>query len=289
MEEIETLRLPAPAKLNLLLRVVGRREDGYHLLQTVFQFIDRCDWITLGRRTDGEIHLKTPLPGVPPEADLTVRAARALAAATGTRAGVDIGIEKNLPMGGGLGGGSSDAATVLVGLNRLWHTGLGVEALMELGLKLGADVPVFVNGRSAWAEGVGEQLTPLDLPEPWYVVVVPDCHVATRTVFSSPNLTRDNKPIIIADFIAGRQENHCLPVVMELYPEIGAAMDDLSRYSEPRLTGTGACVFAAFADERQARQAAVDLGSTRSVFVAKGENLSPLQRALGFDPGSRQS
>ncbi|BBL76588.1 4-(cytidine 5'-diphospho)-2-C-methyl-D-erythritol kinase [Methylomagnum ishizawai] len=289
MEEIETLRLPAPAKLNLLLRIVGRRGDGYHLLQTVFQFIDRCDWITLGRRTDGEIHLKTPLPGVPPEADLTVRAARALAAATGTRAGVDIGIEKNLPMGGGLGGGSSDAATVLVGLNRLWNTGLSVEALMDLGLKLGADVPVFVNGRSAWAEGVGERLTPLDLPEPWYVVVVPPCHVATGTVFSSPNLTRDNKPITIADFLAGRQENHCLPVVMELYPEIGAAMDDLSRYSEPRLTGTGACVFAAFADERQARQAATDLGSTRSAFVAKGENLSPLQRALGLDPGSRRS
>lgn len=289
MEEIETLRLPAPAKLNLLLRIVGRRGDGYHLLQTVFQFIDRCDWITLGRRTDGEIHLKTPLPGVLPEADLTVRAARALAAATGTRAGVDIGIEKNLPMGGGLGGGSSDAATVLVGLNRLWNTGLSVEALMDLGLKLGADVPVFVNGRSAWAEGVGERLTPLDLPEPWYVVVVPPCHVATGTVFSSPNLTRDNKPITIADFLAGRQENHCLPVVMELYPEIGAAMDDLSRYSEPRLTGTGACVFAAFADERQARQAATDLGSTRSAFVAKGENLSPLQRALGLDPGSRRS
>lgn len=287
MEDIDTLRLPAPAKLNLLLRIVGRREDGYHLLQTVFQFIDRCDWITLRKRVDGEIRLNTPLPGVPPESDLTVRAARALAVATGIRAGVDISIEKNLPMGGGLGGGSSDAATVLVGLNRLWNAGLGVDALMALGLKLGADVPVFVNGRSAWAEGVGEQLTPLDLIEPWYVVIVPACQVATRTIFSSPNLTRDNKPIRIADFLAGQQENHCLPVVMDLYPEIGVAMEALSHYAEARLTGTGACVFAAFSDERKAREAVSNLGPIWFAFVARGENLSPLHRLLEFHPSAR--
>ncbi len=280
MEEIDTLRLPAPAKLNLMLRIVGRRADGYHLLQTVFQFIDHCDWITLRKRSDGQIRLKTPLPGVPEEADLTVRAARALSEATGIRIGVEIEIEKNLPMGGGLGGGSSDAATTLLGLNRLWNTGLGVEDLMALGLRLGADVPVFVKGQCAWAEGVGEILVPLELPEPWYVVVVPGCQVATGMVFSSPKLTRDNKPITIADFLAGRQENHCLPVVMGLYPEIGAAMDGLSRFAPARLTGTGACVFAAFPDESAARLAAVGLGAVWSVFVARGENRSPLHRVL---------
>ena len=282
MEEQDILRLPAPAKLNLLLRIVGRREDGYHLLQTVFQFIDRCDWITLRSRKDGEIRLNTPLPGVPQEADLTVRAARALRQATGTRSGVEIEIEKNLPMGGGLGGGSSDAATTLLGLNRLWGTGLSIEALMAVGLGLGADVPVFVKGHGAWAEGVGEQLTPLDLPEPWYVVIVPNCQVATKLVFAAPDLTRDNSPIKIADFLAGRRENHCLPVVLRLYPEIAAALDALSRYSRARLTGTGACVFAEFSSEHEAREAAAALGEAWSVFVARGENRSPLHRVLGL-------
>jgi 4-diphosphocytidyl-2-C-methyl-D-erythritol kinase len=282
MEQTDILRLPAPAKLNLLLRVVGRREDGYHLLQTVFQFIDRCDWITLRRLPDGEIRLKTPLPGVPPESDLTVRAARALRQAGGIRDGVEIGIEKNLPMGGGLGGGSSDAATTLLGLNRLWGAGLGMEDLMALGLRLGADVPVFIKGHSAWAEGVGERLTPIDLPEPWYVVVVPACQVATGVVFSAPSLTRDNKPIKMADFLAGREENHCLPVVVGLYPEVGAAMEGLSRFAEARLTGTGACVFAAFPGEQEAREAAASLGSRWSAFVARGENRSSLHRALGM-------
>jgi 4-diphosphocytidyl-2-C-methyl-D-erythritol kinase len=282
VEQIDTLRLPAPAKLNLLLRIVGRRDDGYHLLQTVFQFIDLCDWVTLRYRDDGEIRLLTPLPGVPEEADLTVRAAKALKEATGVKAGVEISIEKHLPMGGGLGGGSSDAATTLLGLNRLWGAGLTTEALMMLGLRLGADVPVFVKGRSAWAEGVGEQLTPLDLPEPWYVVLVPNCQVATGRVFSAQGLTRDNSPIKITDFVAGRQENHCLPVVLSLYPEVGAAMSDLSRYAQARLTGTGACVFAEFSDELGAREAAEVLGASWQAFVAPGKNCSPLHRALGL-------
>lgn len=282
MEEIEVLRLPAPAKLNLTLRIVGRREDGYHLLQTVFQFIDRCDWITLRKRSDGAIRLATPLPGVPEETDLTIRAARALGEAAGIQGGVEIEIEKNLPMGGGLGGGSSDAATTLLGLNRLWGAGLTLEELMALGLRLGADVPVFIKGHSAWAEGVGEMLTPLDLPEPWYVVVVPGCHVATGAIFSSPDLTRDNKPIRMTDFLAGQQENHCLPVVMALYPEIRAAMDGLSRFAPARLTGTGACVFAAFGSEREAREAAANIGRTWPVFVARGVNRSPLYQVLGL-------
>lgn len=282
MTDNEILRLPAPAKLNLTLRIVGRREDGYHLLQTVFQFIDRCDWISLRPRPDGQIRLETPLPGVPEETDLTVRAAHALRGATGLKLGVTIGIEKNLPMGGGLGGGSSDAATTLLGLNRLWNAGLTTQDLMMLGLKLGADVPVFINGRSAWAEGVGEMLTPLELPEPWYVVVVPDCHVATAKVFGAPNLTRDNKPIKIADFLAGQHENHCLPVVGALYPEVKKALDNLSAFGLAKLTGTGACVFAEFADESSALSAANALNGSWSVFVAKGVNHSPLHKALGI-------
>ena len=203
------LRLPAPAKLNLMLRVVGRRTDGYHLLQTVFQFIDYCDWIELAARHDGRICLANPLPGVPAESDLTVRAASLLRATAGdVSLGADIKVEKNLPMGGGLGGGSSDAATTLLGLNSLWNLGLSLEALAEIGLRLGADVPVFVRGYAAWGEGVGEKLIPLpELPEPWYVVICPPCHVATGAIFSSDDLTRDSKPITIADFSAGPQDH----------------------------------------------------------------------------------
>lgn len=280
MEALKSLRLPAPAKLNLMLRIVGRRDDGYHLLQTVFQFLDHCDWIRLHPRGDGRIHRATPLPGVPEEMDLTVRAARALQEVSGIACGVTIEIEKNLPLGGGLGGGSSDAATTLHGLNRLWRAGLSIDELAEVGLRLGADVPVFVRGRSAWAEGIGEVLVPLELPEPWYVVVVPDCQVATGRVFAAPGLTRDNKPIKIADFLAGQQENHCLPVVAGWYPEVGSAMSALSRFSPAKLTGTGACVFAEFSLESEAREVAAILAGAWRTFVARGINRSPLLRAL---------
>ena len=271
-----SLRLPAPAKLNLMLRIVGRREDGYHLLQTVFQFIDRCDWITLHPQSSDEIRLLNPLPGVPEASDLTVRAAKALRDAAGLRSGVVIEIEKNLPMGGGLGGGSSDAATTLVGLNRLWNAGLTISELKEIGLKLGADVPVFVNGVAAWAEGVGEFLTPLDLPEPWYVVIVPNCHVATGQIFGAPELTRDNPPITIVEFFSGNRVNHCLPVVTSHYPEVQAAINDLARYGSARLTGTGACVFAEFETEVEARRVVSDLSGKWITFAARGLNHSPL-------------
>lgn len=178
---------PAPAKLNLMLRIVGRRADGYHLLQTVFQFIDWCDWLSFHPTVDEAVVLTSPLPGVPVDQDLTVRAARLLQKEAGVRQGVAIEIEKNLPMGGGLGGGSSDAATTLIALNRLWQAGLTGEDLLSLGVRLGADVPIFISGYSAWAEGVGERLTALELPEAWYVVIVPDCQVATGRVFSSPH------------------------------------------------------------------------------------------------------
>jgi 4-diphosphocytidyl-2-C-methyl-D-erythritol kinase len=277
------LRLPAPAKLNLMLRIVGRRPDGYHLLQTVFQFIDYCDWITLRSRQDGHIGLATPLPGVPEETDLTVRAAKLLRQTVGDdRLGVVIEVEKNLPMGGGLGGGSSDAATTLLGLNALWNLGLSLDTLAELGLQLGADVPVFVRGYAAWGEGVGEHLIPLpNLPEPWYVVVVPPCHVTTGAIFSSESLIRDNKVITISDFLEGQQENHCLPVVSELYPQIAEALSAISYYAgSAKLTGTGACVFGEFTDEASARAAAEKLSNDWKVIVARGMNQSPAHHAL---------
>jgi 4-diphosphocytidyl-2-C-methyl-D-erythritol kinase len=267
-----------------MLRVVGRRPDGYHLLQTVFQFIDYCDWIVLRERQDGRIGLASPLPGVPEDADLTVRAAKLLReAAGGENLGVDIEVEKNLPMGGGLGGGSSDAATMLLGLNALWDLGLSLDDLAALGLRLGADVPVFVRGYAAWGEGVGEHLIPLpDLPEPWYVVVVPPCHVATGAIFSSADLTRDNKSITIADFAAGQAENHCLPVVVAAHPVIGAALKAVAGYAgSAKLTGTGACVFGEFADEEKAREIARKLSAQWQVFVAKGMNQSPVHGLIG--------
>ena len=282
---VKSLRLPAPAKLNLMLRVVGRRPDGYHLLQTVFQFIDRCDWIKLSPSLDGRIALSKPLPGVPEEDDLTVRAAKLLRLAVGDESlGALITVEKILPMGGGLGGGSSDAATTLLGLNALWGLGLSIDDLAKLGLQLGADVPVFVRGHAAWGEGVGEELTPLpDLPEPWYLVLTPPCHVATGAIFSSEELTRDNKPITIANFVAGQQENHCLPVVVKLYPQIGEAIKAIGTYAKPpRLTGTGACVFGAFTNLSEAESAARHLCGAWLVFVAKGMNRSSAHVALGL-------
>ena len=259
-----------------MLRIVGRRTDGYHLLQTVFQFLDWGDTLHFRWRDDDRVVLATPLPGVPPERDLTVRAARALRQLTGVRRGVEIQLDKRLPMGGGLGGGSSDAATVLVALNALWELGLGEADLLRLGVELGADVPVFVKGVAAWAEGVGERLTPVTPPEPWYVIVVPPCEVATAAVFGAEDLTRNSPPARISNFLAGLCVNDCLPVVRRLYPQVDAALADLARYGQPRLTGTGACVYAAFAGREQAEEAAAALVRRWQVRVARGLNRSPL-------------
>ncbi len=274
----------APAKLNLMLRVVGRREDGYHDLQTVFQFIDRCDRLWFDVREDGRISRRNVVAGVAEQDDLTVRAALALQQVTGCRLGADIRCEKNLPLGGGLGGGSSDAATTLVALNQLWGTGLDADALSTIALPLGADVPVFVRGCAAWAEGVGEQLTPVELPQPWYLVLVPDCNVSTKAVFSHPQLTRNSNPITLTDFLQGNIVNDCLPVVRCDYPPVSAALDWLSAWGEGRLTGTGACVFAVFMDQSNARDACLRLPAQMSGFVAQGLNRSPL-----FDRLDRQS
>ncbi|MEH6874069.1 MAG: 4-(cytidine 5'-diphospho)-2-C-methyl-D-erythritol kinase [Candidatus Competibacter sp.] len=271
---------PAPAKLNLMLRIVGRRADGYHLLQTVFQFLDCCDWLWFEPRTDGAITRDGEIFDVPPEADLTVRAARLLQQTTGIGRGALIRIDKRLPMGGGLGGGSSDAATTLVALNHYWRTGLTLAELADLGLRLGADVPVFVRGRAAWAEGIGERLTPVDLDEPWFVVLTPSCHVATGAVFDAPELTRDSPLITITDFLMGAGGNDCAAVVYRRYPEVAAAAAWLARHGQGRLTGTGACVFAAFPDPDSAGRVLDQLPPGWTGFVARGRNRSPLHERL---------
>jgi 4-diphosphocytidyl-2-C-methyl-D-erythritol kinase len=271
---------PAPAKLNLLLHITGRREDGYHELQTLFQFLTFGDWLYFDLRTDGEVQLVGEPAGVPAAADLCVRAAILLQQETGSRAGATIYNDKRLPPGGGLGGGSSDAATTLTVLNRLWGLGLSREELAGLGLGLGADVPVFVHGQAAWAEGVGEILTPVTLPEPWFLVVNPRVSVSTAAVFSDSGLTRDTPRTKIPDLLAGAGRNDCEAVVRRRYPEVAAALDWLNAYAPARMTGTGSCVFAAFASEADASVVAGQVPDDWSSFVARGVNQSPLRAAL---------
>lgn len=271
---------PAPAKLNLFLHITGRRADGFHLLQTVFQFLDYGDALHFTLRDTGMVRRISDLPGVDAEADLVVRAARLLQMETGCRQGADIGVDKHLPLGGGLGGGSSDAATTLVALNALWRLGLTTEQLAELGLSLGADVPVFVHGRAAWAEGVGEKLQAVDLPEPWYLVLVPSVSVATGAVFGASELTRDCQPITIRDFLAGMGGNVCESVVRARFPAVAEALDWLGQFAPARMTGTGCCVFAAFAAESEARMVAAQLPAAWRGFVAPGRNRSPLLERL---------
>ncbi|MHB1619989.1 MAG: 4-(cytidine 5'-diphospho)-2-C-methyl-D-erythritol kinase [Sulfuricella sp.] len=273
---------PAPAKLNLFLHVVGRRPDGYHLLQTVFRFVDYGDSLSFTIRDDGVIRRVNPLPGLDPEQDLTVRAARLLQQETGCRLGVDIVLEKRLPIGGGLGGGSSDAATVLLALNRLWNLNLGRQALQKLGLRLGADVPVFVFGESAFAEGIGEKLQPVVLPPAWYVVLVPPVAVSTVEIFTSRELTRDTKPIKMSDFSTGcgrpdqQLKNDLEPVVCRKYPQVAECLDSLKAFGDARMTGSGACVFAAFSSEEEARSVFSMKPAQMAGFVAKGMDRHPL-------------
>ncbi|MCQ8106270.1 4-(cytidine 5'-diphospho)-2-C-methyl-D-erythritol kinase [Methylomonas sp. SURF-2] len=271
---------PAPAKLNLMLRITGRRADGYHLLQTVFQMLDLCDWLTFHPAADGRVSLAMPIPGVAEAEDLTVRAANLLKSHTGCEAGVIIEVEKNLPMGGGLGGGSSDAATTLVVLNHLWGLNLSKQELMALGLQLGADVPVFVFGHSAWAEGVGEDLRAIEIPESWVVIIKPDCHVNTGEIFRSDGLTRNSESITMSDFLAGEDRNDCTQEVCRVYRPVKDAIDALSVYSNARLTGTGACVFAQFSEKELALSACQSLKDDWSVFLARGLNTSPLYGKL---------
>jgi 4-diphosphocytidyl-2-C-methyl-D-erythritol kinase len=278
---------PAPAKLNLFLHVVGRRADGYHLLQTVFQFLDYGDELEFEVTGDGHIARATGLPGVPEEADLTMRAAQLLQRHAGARQGATIRLRKRLPVGGGLGGGSSDAATTLIALNRLWGLGLPVSELAALGLRLGADVPGFVHGRAAWAEGVGEVLTPVEAPCSWYVVVVPPVQVATADIFADPHLTRDTPPITIRAFLAGRGHNDLEPVVRRRYPAVDQALRWLGGFGAARMTGSGACVFLAAADRDDAERILALAPAPLTGFVARGMNRHPLYMEEGERRGTR--
>ncbi|MDH4652394.1 MULTISPECIES: 4-(cytidine 5'-diphospho)-2-C-methyl-D-erythritol kinase [unclassified Pseudomonas] len=274
------LVLPAPAKLNLMLHILGRRADGYHELQTLFQFLDHGDELGFAPRDDGEIHLRTDVPGVPHDSNLIVRAARKLQAKSGSRLGADMWLEKRLPMGGGIGGGSSDAATTLLALDRLWNLGWSEDRLAALGLTLGADVPVFVRGRAAFAEGVGEQLTPVELPEPWFLVAVPQVFVSTAEVFSDPELTRNSPPIKVRSLLEGGGRNDCQPVVEKRYPDVRNALILLNKFTSARLTGTGACVFGSFPNKGDADKVRRQLPATLPSFVAQGRNISMLHRKL---------
>jgi 4-diphosphocytidyl-2-C-methyl-D-erythritol kinase len=274
---------PAPAKLNLFLHVLGRRADGYHELQTCFQFVDLCDDISIRVRSDGRISRGAGAAGIAAEDDLCVRAAQALKSAAGCALGADISVIKRIPMGAGLGGGSSDAATCLVALNRLWELGWPTAKLAELGLKLGADVPVFVHGRVAFAEGVGERLTPLypplAPPECNYLIIKPNTFISTKDVFQDPELTRNSPPITIHGFLASGGRNDCLAVVRRRYPEVARAIDWLSLFGAARLTGTGACVFMA-CEPTQGREIVGKLPPTFEAFLVRGLNDSPLLERL---------
>jgi 4-diphosphocytidyl-2-C-methyl-D-erythritol kinase len=268
---------PAPAKLNLMLRVVGRRADGYHLLQTVFRFIDYGDTLTFGVRGDGMIARVNTVADIAAEDDLSVRAARLLQRASGTALGVDITLEKRLPPGGGLGGGSSDAATTLLALNRLWRLDLPRTQLLELALQLGADVPVFVFGDNAFAEGIGERLTPIALPPAWYLVLTPPVAVSTARVFSHPELKRDSKMITIQSFSVESAGNDLESLVCREYPEVARQLAWLRQFGQAMMTGSGACVFAGFATENAARAVLAKLPATMKGFVAQGLMRHPLR------------
>ncbi len=278
---------PAPAKLNLCLHVTARRADGYHELQTIFQLISLADQLSFELRDDHRIvrldyegAAADALSGVGEDQDLCVRAARALQLRTGVTAGATIRIRKNIPVGGGLGGGSSDAATTLVVLNALWQGGLSTDELAEIGMALGADVPVFVRGFSGLGEGVGERLTPLELPNSWFLVIHPGVSIPTRDVFQAPELTRNSPVLTIAALLASGGRNDCEPVVRARYPEVAAALDWLGRYASARLTGTGSCLFARFASAAEAERVAARVPDVWRAYVVQGLAESPLRQSL---------
>lgn len=280
MTKAPAFTLPAPAKLNLFLHILGRRPDGYHELQTLFQFLDWGDDLGFAGRDDGELQLHDGLPGVAPEQNLILRAARLLQEESGTRQGADLWLTKRLPMGGGIGGGSSDAATTLLGLNHLWGLDASLDDLAALGLRLGADVPVFVRGQAAFAEGVGEKLTPVAPPEPWYLVAVPQVSVSTAEIFSDPLLTRDTPAIKVCAVLKWSGRNDCQSTVERRYPEIRNALILLNKFVSARLTGTGGCIFGSFPNKTEADTVASQLPASLPGFVAKGSNTSMLHRAL---------
>ncbi|MCP5351189.1 MAG: 4-(cytidine 5'-diphospho)-2-C-methyl-D-erythritol kinase [Oceanospirillaceae bacterium] len=278
---MKQLTVPSPAKLNLFLHINGRRADGYHELQTIFQFIEYGDTLYLSERDDGEIHLLTEFAGVPAEQNLIVRAARLLQNKTGCTKGADIRIDKILPMGGGLGGGSSNAASAMVGLNDLWQAGASINDMAAWGLSLGADVPVFIRGEACWAEGVGEIITPMpQLDENWFVVVVPPCQVNTGKIFSHEGLTRDTPKCKISAALRGQGRNDCEAVVKNLYKDVANSLNLLDNFGTAKMTGTGACVYTETSTEEEAKQILSQLPESVKAFVAKGINRNPLQNTL---------
>ena len=275
-----SITLPAPAKLNLFLRITGRRADGYHNLQTLFQLLDYGDQLKITACKNPNIVLTSSLVNIPAEENLIVRAARALQEATNCSWGCEIQLDKKLPMGAGLGGGSSNAATTLVGLNLLWQCGLTQEQLAVIGRQLGADVPVFIAGNSAFAEGIGDQLTPVELPKNWYLVVTPHIKVSTEEIFSHPQLTRNSPPIKIRALLEAQYRNDCQPVVEAMYPQVKEVLQWLQRFPNPLMTGTGASAFCRFDDELSARQALAEVPQQWSAFVARGVNISSLHKQM---------
>lgn len=276
--------LPSPAKLNLFLYITGKRSDGYHELQTLFQFLDFGDELTLQLRQDQQLRLTTPITGVSTEQNLIYRAAKLLQDHTACSLGAEISIDKRLPMGGGVGGGSSNAATVLVGLNQLWQTGLSLEELAELGLTLGADVPIFVRGFAAFAEGVGEKLTPCSPPEKWYLVLKPNVSIPTALIFQHPDLPRQTPKRTWSQLSVNKWENDCEKIVRDHYSEVDDLLAWLLQYAPARLTGTGACVFAEFESEATARHLFAQKPENVQGFVAQGRNISPLHQKLNLFP-----
>ena len=271
------IQVPAPAKLNLFLHVTGRRPDGYHTLQTLFTFIDFGDLLDFLPAPEGVIKRIDPVENVPEQEDLCLKAARLLQLKSGTRAGVRIRLDKRIPVGGGLGGGSSDAATTLIALNRLWGVGWERSRLAALGLELGADVPVFIEGQSAFAEGVGECLTPCTIQERWYLVACPRIAVPTREIFAAPELTRNSIPVKMCDFSAGFGRNDLQPVVMQRYPQVAKLLEWLGSWGDPRMTGSGSCCFVAFPGAAEAREALRRMPPEYTGFVARGMNQHPLR------------
>ncbi len=280
MKDTSTICWPAPAKLNLFLHINGRRPDGYHELQTLFIFLDHGDQLRFACNLSDTITITPALADVPVEQNLIYRAAMLLKAHTTQPVGADIYLEKVLPMGGGIGGGSSDAATTLVALNHLWQCKLTIDELAELGRQLGADVPVFVRGHAAFAEGIGEKLQPIEVPNKWYLVLKPDCHVSTAKIFQHPMLKRDTPKRSWTTIQQAEWQNDCEPLVKKLYPEVEKALRWLIEYAPSRMTGTGACVFGEFEDERHARDILMKIPTELQGFVARGENLSPLHVVL---------
>ncbi|MCB1828187.1 MAG: 4-(cytidine 5'-diphospho)-2-C-methyl-D-erythritol kinase [Coxiellaceae bacterium] len=277
---MQNLSLPSPAKLNLFLHILGRRNDGYHNIQTLFQFIDWCDTLHFHLRNDDRIVLSSNMVDLPDDQNLIVKAANCLREETGCTYGINIDLQKNLPMGAGIGGGSSNAATTLLALNYLWQTQLNTETLMAIGRRIGADVPIFVYGHASWAEGIGDELTPMILPESWYVLLVPKTSVRTESIYQDPRLTRDSAALTMDHYRPGQGHNDFERLLRFDYPEIAHALDWLGQFSKSRMTGSGSVVFAAFDSKEEAGTIAAQAPPSYQVQVVKGLNESPLHKIL---------